>query len=130
MFYCTCDRSFSANQCIGPMNERTNHDVVPTPRIGLGWGRLGLGTWDWVKYLSLSLMRQFESFVGPMHWFFSGVFRNVHRGPTPRGYIAGVHFQKCSTFSIEIFFTLKISNGIKNFPQAQGPPKYAPVGFR
>ena len=28
--------------------------------------------------------------------------------PRPQGYISGVHFQKCSNFSI-IFFTLKIS---------------------
>jgi len=48
-----------------------------------------------------------------------------------QGYISGVHFQMCSSFSI-IFVTLKI---ITNFfhpqeaeeGQVQGPPKYVPV---
>jgi len=53
----------------------------------------------------------------------SGVFRNLKR---TAGYISGVHFQKCSKFSINIFLYIKCK--YKNLHpkggQAQGPPKY------
>jgi len=46
----------------------------------------------------------------------------------PRGYISGVHFQKCSKFST--FFTLNISTKIHlqmvRVGQTQGPPKFRP----
>jgi len=58
----------------------------------------------------------------------SGILRNLN-GDSVRGYISGVHFQKCSDFSI-IFFTLKI-NTIFFSSQRVGArassPKYAPA---
>jgi len=49
----------------------------------------------------------------------------------PREYISGVHFQKCSKFSIKFFFTLNISKKISppkgGGGRRKGPsPKYTP----
>jgi len=57
----------------------------------------------------------------------SGVFRNLKRGARCPVYISGVHFQKCSKFSIFSHYILvQFFTSKGGGEQAQALPKYAP----
>jgi len=61
---------------------------------------------------------------------FSGVFRNQKGGGCTRGVyfsLSGVHFQKCSNFTVKLFFTLNIGTYFFLPQGRKGPRKYAHV---